>query len=194
MSEAPRKNGEGPPANTKGTFADFDQSAAHTDEGDRNVLNATLPSLTEPEHIARRAAMHSGRHPAGRHLSRPRPAPGCIGCDCETGGRVLPGFFHDCARSLPTRLTLAQDFRALVDNGGQGYQRDLLPHERADFALQKADLELDGSLDEAWAEVEPTDDFGMDRRFLTVDDEDGEVILQNWMRVTGANARKWVTL
>lgn len=143
---------------------------------------------------ARRDAKDSGRHPAGRHIPNPRPAPGCLACGCETepGSRRLPGFHHSCARSLPTRLTLGADYRKLIELDGKPYSRALHAHEVADFTLQEVDLNGDEARDltGACAEIQLTEDRGMRRRYLTADGEK----LQNWMVVTGAHARKWLEI
>lgn len=200
MSEAPRSKTEGAPANTKGALADSELPAAQTDERDRNVPSATLPSLRDPEQAARRAALHSGRHPAGRHLRRPvRPAPGCFGCKVERETGPLPGWHHDCARSLPTRLALAEDYRTLVALRGEGFERPFKAHEVTDFQLQDVRLEHERDYSEAWVEIEPTDDYGISRRYCTIDPADPNqdfpevIVVQGWMTTDGATARQWVT-
>ncbi|WP_410644522.1 hypothetical protein [Amycolatopsis sp. lyj-346] len=120
----------------------------------------------------------------------------CIGCRCEAETGPLPGWHHDCVRSLPTRLTLAEDYRTLVELRGEGFERPLKAHELADFALQDTRMERERTFSETWAEIEPTDDFGMKRRYCATDPNHNfpEVItLQGWMTTDGAIARKWVT-
>ncbi|RSM60567.1 hypothetical protein DMH03_17620 [Amycolatopsis sp. WAC 01376] len=110
----------------------------------------------------------------------------------------MPSWHHSCARNLPIRRVLAEDFRALVDNGGEGYERPLTHHELTDFALQDVLHGRARDLIDSWAEIEPTEDYGIRRRYCATDADDPDdfprvVVLDNWTSVSGAAARKWVT-
>ncbi|MFI9454481.1 hypothetical protein [Amycolatopsis sp. NPDC052450] len=118
----------------------------------------------------------------------------CIGCSSELGtDHRLPGWYHECARGKATADTLADDYRTLVELGGEAYERPLRPHEVADFQTENPGLDITG----AYAEIEPTDDLGIARSYYyTVDDGNPDFVrvekLQGGTLVSGADARKWV--
>jgi hypothetical protein len=126
--------------------------------------------------------MHSGRHPAGR---RQRP---CLAC---AAGFPVPGYLHHCAIGAEASATLRDDFLTLVSLGGEPYARPLREHEIHDMKIQEADdtLPEDCDLTGARAEIEPTDDYGMRRRYVAANG----TVLRAWTIATGATARKWTT-